>query len=239
MKKPPHRVKMSEFASQSGVPAATVKHYVAEGLLPEPVRTSRNMAYYDVALVPRVRAIKKIQRSLHLPLRLIGPLLDRLEADGTAPDEAVEASIARVLEELAPQQSLSRADVTAAGVPDEELTLIEGLGLLHPVDVDGDVVFVGDDVALLRTLGEARKAGLSPSMLPPQILATYVEALQGLVRAELAMFRAGVVPIAGGDLGRLTEVATTLSERLVILLRRKLLLPTLRTLALEQPDPST
>ena len=38
-------LKMSELAEASGVSAGTIKHYLREGLLPEPVRTSRNMAY--------------------------------------------------------------------------------------------------------------------------------------------------------------------------------------------------
>jgi predicted DNA-binding transcriptional regulator AlpA len=37
-------LKMSELADQSGVSAGTIKHYLREGLLPEPVRTTRNMA---------------------------------------------------------------------------------------------------------------------------------------------------------------------------------------------------
>ena len=41
-----HLLKMSELAEASGVSAGTIKHYLREGLLPEPVRTSRNMAYY-------------------------------------------------------------------------------------------------------------------------------------------------------------------------------------------------
>jgi hypothetical protein len=73
-------------------------------------------------------------------------------------------------------------------------------------------------------------------MLPPEILRSYVAALQELVRVELQMFRAGVMPLAGDDLGKLTEVATTLSEQLVILLRRKLLLPTLRDLVRPRTD---
>jgi hypothetical protein len=74
-------------------------------------------------------------------------------------------------------------------------------------------------------------------MLPPEILRAYVEALGNLVRVELQMFRAGVLPVAGNDLAKLSEVATTLSERLVVLLRRKLLLPTLRSLV-EEPTPA-
>lgn len=232
------RLKMAEFARRSGVPTATIKHYVREGLLPEPERTSRNMAYYDAGLIPRVKAIKKLQRSLHLPLRVIGPMLDRLEGEGVPPDHAVEGSIARVLDELAPQQAIRRDAIVESGVPVEELNIIEGLGLIESEVIDGQAVYRGNDVALLQTLGAARQAGLSPSMLPPEILATYLEALRALVRAELAMFRAGVVPHAGGDLARLTEVATTLSERLVVLLRRRLLLPTLHTL-IDEKETST
>ena len=37
-------LKMSGLVEASGVPAPTIKHYLREGLLPEPVKTSRNMA---------------------------------------------------------------------------------------------------------------------------------------------------------------------------------------------------
>ncbi len=44
------------------------------------------------------------------------------------------------------------------------------------------------------------------------------------------MFRSGVIPLAGEQVEELTEVATGLSEQLVVLIRRKMLLPTLRQL---------
>jgi DNA-binding transcriptional MerR regulator len=39
-------LKMGELAERSGVGTGTIKHHLREGLLPEPVRTSRSMAYY-------------------------------------------------------------------------------------------------------------------------------------------------------------------------------------------------
>jgi DNA-binding transcriptional MerR regulator len=39
-------LKISELADRSDVSVGTIKHYLREGLLPEPVKTSRNMAYY-------------------------------------------------------------------------------------------------------------------------------------------------------------------------------------------------
>jgi DNA-binding transcriptional MerR regulator len=231
-------LKMSVFAVRSGVPIPTIKHYLRERLLPEPVRTSKNMAYYDAALIPRVKAIKRLQTTLHLPLHVIRQVLDRAENEVMPGDVAIEATIARVLGELAPREVLSRKQLAEAGVLDEELSLFRALGIIAPDLSGGTERYVGDDVTLLRLLGQARRAGLSAKMLPPEILRAYVEALGNLVRVELQMFRAGVLPIAGNDLAKLSEVATTLSERLVVLLRRKLLLPTLRPLV-EEPTPAS
>ena len=70
-------LKMSELAERSGVSAGTIKHYLREGLLPEPVRTSRNMAYYPPEFAERIRLIKQLQEERFMPLKLIRSLLER------------------------------------------------------------------------------------------------------------------------------------------------------------------
>lgn len=222
---------MSVFAKRAGLPVPTIKHYLREGLLPEPVRTSKNMAYYDVALIPRVQTIKALQKRFFLPLKLIREVLDEVGDDVPAEDITVRLAIQRALASEAPAESRSRAQLLEAGMPEDTLDWFLELGIVSATRAqDGDEVFTGDDLALLRTLKEARAAGLSPDMLPPSILAEYVGALRSLVKAELSMFRTGVLPRAGDDLGELSARATELSERLVVLLRRKLLLPTLHEL---------
>ncbi len=54
-------LKISELAEGAGVPVATVRHYLREGLLPEGRKTSRNMAYYPPELIERIRLIKLLQ----------------------------------------------------------------------------------------------------------------------------------------------------------------------------------
>ena len=49
-------LRMRELAEAAGVSAGTIKHYLREGLLPEPVKTSRNMAYYPREFVERHEA---------------------------------------------------------------------------------------------------------------------------------------------------------------------------------------
>src|SRR6266566_4600277 len=76
-------LKISELSERSGVPVATIHHYLREGLLPAPVKTSRNMAYYPPEFVDRLRLIKQLQEERFMPLRVIRELLDR---GGSDPD---------------------------------------------------------------------------------------------------------------------------------------------------------
>jgi DNA-binding transcriptional MerR regulator len=233
----PELVKMAVLARRSGVPAPTIKHYLREGLLPKAVvKTSRNMALYDASIVARIRAIKELQRTRFLPLKVIRDMLDA----GTAPEADVTAAeaIARVLAEIAPVEERTRAQLLQSGVRAPDLEALEAAGLLTPEGTGPQARYRGDDVALLQTLGASRKAGLAKEMLPFEILADYVRAIRELVRVELSLFRAGVLPQAGEDLPALAEAATTLSERLVVLLRRKLLLPTLRQLVEAESKPA-
>jgi len=85
-------LKMSELAERSGVSAGTIKHYLREGLLPEPVRTSRNMAYYPEQFVERIRLIKRLQEERFMPLRLIREHPDR---GWTVPTMAAAVSLSR------------------------------------------------------------------------------------------------------------------------------------------------
>src|SRR5438093_5342111 len=74
-------LKISELAERSDVPVATIRHYLREGLLPEPVKTSRNMAYYPPEFVDRIKLIKQLQEERFMPLRVIRELLSREDAD--------------------------------------------------------------------------------------------------------------------------------------------------------------
>lgn len=222
----PTLLKIGELARVSGVPSATVKHYVREGLV-IPAKTGRNIAYFEPSARDRIRRIKELQQNGFLPLKVIKRLLA-----GEAPE--LTDTIETVREALAADTRgapRSRSSLLGAGVAPRELEWLEKLGLIRAQPMaDGDG-FGGDDLELLRTLGAARRAGITPEMLPLSILGDYLEALRNLVKVELSLFREGVLPRAGGDIARVTEAATRLSEQLVVLVRRRLILPTLREMA--------
>ncbi len=224
-------LKIGELATQAGVPIATLKHYVREGLVTAHHKTGRTMSWYAPDQVGRVRAIKELQRTRYLPLDVIAALL--AEHGAAADDLSAAAAIARVLSGSDGGRSLSRDELLARGARADELDLLAAAGLSGP---SADGRYRGDSLALLETLAAARRAGLGADMLPFRILFDYVEAIRALVAVELRLFRAGVFGRAPADrVSDLTAAATELSERLVVLLRRQLLLPTLHSLAVEAP----
>ena len=122
-------LKMRELAARSGVTAATIKHYLREGLLPEPVKTSRNMAYYPAEFVDRIKLIKQLQEERFMPLRVIKGMLD------DDPDRA------KALIELE-DRILERALVTQRVVDGEAELLVVAAGAeaadrLHDLHVRG------------------------------------------------------------------------------------------------------
>lgn len=86
-------LRMNQLSAATGLPRSTILFYLAQGLLPPPVKTSRNMAYYPPECVERLNLIKTLQGRYRLPLEKIrgalemsdqgqeiGPLLDLLQA---------------------------------------------------------------------------------------------------------------------------------------------------------------
>src|SRR5262245_65920433 len=81
---------MRELAEAAGVSAGTIKHYLREDLLPDPVKTSRNMAWYPREFVERVQLIKQLQEERFLPLKVIREVLEHGDVEGPERLRAME-----------------------------------------------------------------------------------------------------------------------------------------------------
>jgi DNA-binding transcriptional MerR regulator len=149
-------LKMSELAGRSGVSAGTIKHYLREGLLPEPVRTSRNMAYYPPDFVARIRLIKRLQEDRFMPLRVIRSIVQE-DPDRAA---ALIAREDRILERALVQEDEGRrvagADVhDRYGVPENVLHRLAELGVLTPTARG----YHPDDVPIIAAISRLRAGG--------------------------------------------------------------------------------
>jgi DNA-binding transcriptional MerR regulator len=167
--RPEGLLKISELAERSGVSAATIKHYLREGLLGEGdavVRTSRNMAWYPPAYVDRVRLIKQLQDERFLPLREIKAILDRALALHEGGVVAAAEAAGRF------------------GVPQVVLDRLAELGVLTP-DEEG---YDADDVAIIEAIARFRAGGYDEA-LGFTVFDTlrYREALAPLVADEVSV----------------------------------------------------
>jgi len=66
----PRHMKISELSAQAQVPVSTIKYYLRQGLLPAPLRTGKNMAYYTESHLEYLLAISKMQAQ-GMPLDMI------------------------------------------------------------------------------------------------------------------------------------------------------------------------
>ncbi len=154
----PHGLKMQEVVAATGVPKSTILHYLNEGLLPPPVKTSRNMAYYSPACVERLSFIKVMQSKYRLSLAMIKKFLD-------------EGKIGPELEPLLELRSFifGRPDdqdwldlegfCRATGLTAPEVDRLKNAGLLLPLEPDR---FDPEDLAIGRILKGIGELGLTP-----------------------------------------------------------------------------
>ncbi len=186
-------LRMGELAEASGVPAPTIKHYLREGLLPEPVKTSRNMAYYPPEFVDRIRLIKRLQEERFMPLKAIRSVLE--EGPGRA--EAMLELEDRILDRaLAGERSRTSAAEARRryGVPKEVLDRLEELEVLSP----NSRGYSPSDVTIIEAISRFRAGGYDEQIgFTVYDTLRYKTALEELVRQEVDVVMnrlAGEVP---------------------------------------------
>jgi DNA-binding transcriptional MerR regulator len=219
-------LKMSELAEQSGVSAGTIKHYLREGLLPEPVRTSRNMAYYPPDFVERIRLIKRLQEDRFMPLRLIKGVIDEDPERAHALIELED----RIIERAAAAQErgrVSRAEVRRRyEVPDNVLERLEDLKILSPNTRGYDA----DEVKIIEAISRFRAGGYDERIgFTVYDAVRYREALQPLVEEEVGVLLERLVGEV--DVDRAEEIIAAGTEplrELIGAIHSKLLLDELR-----------
>lgn len=189
-------MKISELSRTVGVPVATVKYYLREGLLPPGVATSATQASYDETHARRLRLVRALVDVGGLPLAAVRDVLAALDAGPAANLEAVGVAHGQ-LPPLPPALD---------GDPARASALVEQLGWsVYP-----------DSPALhrLETALQALAAvGLTPG---PEQLAAYAE-------AALQVARSDIDSVPDGPIEAVVEhvvVGTILLEPLLLTLRR-------------------
>jgi DNA-binding transcriptional MerR regulator len=176
MARPPSALKMKALCQATDVAKSTILLYVKKGLLPAPVKTSPNMAYYDPICIERIAFIKKIQASHRLPLAAIKGLIKEMDKghDVTPLIELQSALFGGAGRKMNPSTFAKRA-----GLSEKELNTLCGLELILPIE---DKKFDQQDLALARHLKRCMDENIVMADL-----AYYPDLARKIVSAEIAM----------------------------------------------------
>lgn len=225
------RLKMKDLEAATGVGRETIRFYIHSGLLPEPERPKRNVAYYNDEHVIRLRAIKHLQEQRFLPLSVIRTVLEHDDAGALTARDAMpglERLLPALVDGARPEPPRPVAEVAAgAGLPESELRELAALGVvtLQPGDrLDFRDAAIVEVWGRLRAAGFTRERGYEPSAL-----VVYVEMARWLAGEEVGRFLEHLAGRVDADqAAALGAAGVRLGNELVGLLRTRAIFERLR-----------
>lgn len=143
-------MKIGEIAKQSGVQPSTIRYYVQQGLLPEPNKVNKSMAYYSESCIEKIQAIRHLQEKRFFPLSIIRNILRRM-------DEGMSLEKAEAIEDAVFGKAGTLVDkkefLARTGLTPEEYTEARQVGLLMPFIMEGgESRFNDEDIRFGREL---------------------------------------------------------------------------------------
>ena len=173
-------LRMKELVEATGVPKSTILHYLNQGILPEPIKTSPNMAYYPPQIIDRIRFIQHMQRHHRLSLSEIKQVLEAKVGDVDLPIRIELHDI--IFGQPKEDGLLDKASFSqATGLTHEQLQELMKAKLLLPISENR---FDQEDV----NMGQMYARGFARG-LRPKDLTYYVELGEKMVDHEMEVRR--------------------------------------------------
>lgn|GEM_PF-15026 len=196
-------MRMAELSQQSGVPIATIKYYLREGLLPQGLPVTATRSEYGDAHLRRLGLIRALVEVGEVPVAGIGAILSDVD-DRSVPPHVMLGTVQYALSQqpaAVPQQDQDRevAEAEVAG-------LIQDMGWEITPDAPARDLLAAALAALRRT--ESAPAG------PP--LLVYAKTMAELAGAEVA----SVVQENRSELAESAIVGMVLYERVLVAIHR-------------------
>ncbi|NQU07138.1 MAG: MerR family transcriptional regulator [Candidatus Abyssubacteria bacterium] len=226
---------MRELSQLTGVPPGTIRYYINEELLPKPLKTHRNMAYYDQSYVGRIKLIRELQEKRYLPLSIIRQMLDESESSMESQEIKtlleLEGKLFKNisnLPEFRPQNIEELSERT--GVSIEMIKELEDAGIISR---QPDGLFDEDCVKIVEILMKLREAGYTEEVgFTSDHIKMYKDMIEVLARQEVRTFSKAVTGrLSFDEMTTMAETGIDLLNTLLGILRKRLILQISR-----QPD---
>lgn len=184
-------LKIGELAKAAEVSASTVHYYMQQGLLTPPIKTARNMAYYDPRCVQEIRLIQELQAKQYLPLSLIKLILHaKQEGQSTEHVLEMQSSMEEIFQPLGngagPRNLTFDELVSTSGLPGLEINALESKGLVKSKKTDQGLRYDDTDLRLAQLFKKLAGFGIKPDDL--DIYRQYIKMMRLEARAIHEIF---------------------------------------------------
>lgn len=231
-------LKMRELSKMTGVPPGTIRYYINEGLLPKPLKTHRNMAYYEESYVGRIKLIKELQEKRFLPLSIIKQMLD--ESENPMDSEEIKTLLqleGKLFKNLSTLPKFQPPDIqqlsARVGMSVEQVEELERIGVISRRP---DGLFDEDCVRIVEILNKLREAGYTEEAgFTSEFLKMYTDLIEVLAKQEVRFFSRSVTGrLSFDEMVEMAESGINLLNNLIGILRKRLILKISRELERER-----
>lgn len=200
-------MRISELSSRSGVPIATIKYYIREGLLPAGRPVAANQADYDEAHLRRLRLVRALVAERGLPVSTAADVLAVLAdtAEGTGDGADVHRVLGRVFGAMDTARDREHAP-SDAGLAEVRRLVAEMGWRVHPRSAAA--------TALARALDALGRLGVR---FDSRVLLPYARLAERTAEVDLDLLAAAP---AGSDLAEHAVLLTVLLDPALLVLRR-------------------
>jgi len=183
-------LKMKELENRTGVSRETIRFYIREGILPEPVKPKRNVAHYSEEHVLRIKMIKKLQDEKFLPLGVIKDLLNTTDLPIINNLENFELAFLSLVNGEATSSSSKLTDIAEkSAFSREELFEMHLLGIINIEERDDDAYITRQDAAIVQQWSQLKSLGYRDEFgYDLEFLKRYVDLTRQLAEHEVDQF---------------------------------------------------
>ena len=235
---PKKLMKMKQLTEETGIPKGTIQYYIKEALIPKPIKTHPNMAYYSQAHIDAIRLVKELQSKRFLPLSVIKKILKN-KKDGLNVDEIRMIAemdgklFGNLGESLKIKKATDKQMVQRTGVELQDIKDLEKLGILNPVKKGKQKYFDEDDIRFMECWEKLREIGFSKELgFIAESFRPHRELMERLVEEETqTMLNCTLGKITVDEMIQMVEEGTMVINTMIGLIRKRLILKTVKDYA--------
>ncbi len=186
-------IKMKELEERTGINREAIRFYIREGILPEPEKPKRNVAFYSEIHIKRLLAIKFMQQEREMSLARIKSILASGEFDSHPNPgslQGLEELLPALVDGTAPAEDKLLSELAEdSGLSINEITDLANAGIIDISEMDGDKYIGFRDAIILKKWGQAREVGYTEARgYGLEYLKLYQQSMAQLAKFEIEQF---------------------------------------------------